>query len=68
MHARTRTHVSEHFPAPKCTKIAAPARVRVRAHARTLRVWKCRKYIKNREKKEKDERWKRGMEKIMVDT
>ena len=30
---------------------------------------KCRKYIKKKErKKEKDERWKRGMEKIMVDT
>ena len=32
------THVSEKFSAPICTKIAAPARVHVRAHARTLKV------------------------------
>ena len=39
IYAPTRTHISENFPAPNCTKIAAPARVRVRAHARTLKVW-----------------------------
>ena len=38
IYARTRTHISEHFRAPICTKIAAPARVRVRAHTRTLKV------------------------------
>ena len=37
-HARTRTHIFENFCAPLRTKIAAPARVRVRAHARTLKV------------------------------
>ena len=37
IYARTRTHISENIPAPICTKIAA--RVRVRAHARTLKVW-----------------------------
>ena len=39
-------------------------------HEIWIYIWKkCRKYIKNKErKKEKDERWKRGMEKIMVDT
>ena len=36
--ARTRTHIFENFCAPLRTKIAAPARVRVRAHARTLKV------------------------------
>ena len=30
IYARTRMHISENFPAPICTKIAAPARVRVR--------------------------------------
>ena len=39
-------------------------------HEIWIYIWKkCRKYIKNKErKKEKDERWKRGMEKIKVDT
>ena len=30
IYARTRTHISENFPAPICTKIAAPASVRAR--------------------------------------
>ena len=36
IYARTRTHISENFPAPICTKIAAHARVRVRAHNKGL--------------------------------
>ena len=38
VYAHTRTHIFKAPPAPKCTKIAARARVRVRAHARTLKV------------------------------
>ena len=37
LYARTRTHISKAHSAPECTKNAAPARVRVRAHARTLK-------------------------------
>ena len=37
LYARIRTHIFKAPSAPECTKIAA--RVRVRAHARTLRVW-----------------------------
>ena len=32
--------ISENFPAPICTKIAAPAHVRTCVHAGTLKVWK----------------------------
>ena len=32
----TRTHISENFPAPICTKIAAPAGVRARPHTKAL--------------------------------
>ena len=43
--ARTHTHISEHFGAPVCTKIAAPARVRLRTHTKGLQVrylqWSC---------------------------
>ena len=38
VHACTRTHIFENFSAPICTKIATPARVRVRPHAHTLKV------------------------------
>ena len=31
IYARTRTYIFENFPAPICTKIAAPTRARVRA-------------------------------------
>ena len=46
-HARTRTHIFENFCAPLRTKIAAPARVRMRAHARTLKVWDLETFMKS---------------------
>ena len=38
IYARTRTHIFAPISALICTKIAAPARVRARPHARTLKV------------------------------
>ena len=40
IYARIRTHISENFPIPICTKIAVHARGRARTHARTLKVCK----------------------------
>ena len=36
IYARTHTHVSENFPAPICTKIAAPPRMRALTHTKGL--------------------------------
>ena len=40
IYARTRTHISENFPAPICTKIAVHpcVRVRARTHTKGLQV------------------------------
>ena len=38
IYARTRTHISENFPEPICTKNAAPAHVRPHMHTKGL-VW-----------------------------
>ena len=40
LYTRTCTHIFKAPSAPECTKIAAPAHVRMRAYARTLKVWK----------------------------
>ena len=37
IYARTRMHIFQDLSAPDCTKTAAPAPVRARTHARTLR-------------------------------
>ena len=38
IYARTRTHISENFPALICTKIASPTRVGTRTHTKGLHL------------------------------